>query len=94
MVSKANPRRSNGHRRDQIRKRVLSEESNCWLCGEPVDTTLPPHQPGSPEVHEIIPVSRGGDPLDRDNCRLTHRLCNDRQGNRLPARSFETVREW
>ena len=30
----------------------------------------------SAEVDEIIPVSRGGDPLSFANCRLTHRRCN------------------
>lgn len=76
-----NPRRANGHRRDQVRARVLREEDNCWLCGQPVDKTLPPHQPGSPEIDEIIPVSLGGSPIDRNNCRLSHRLCNVRRGN-------------
>lgn len=31
--------------------------------------------PASPEVDEVIPVSKGGDPFDRKNCRLAHRLC-------------------
>lgn len=68
-----NPRRSNGHRRSQVRRRVLAEEDTCWLCGEPVDKTLPPYLHGSPEVDEVIPVSLGGDPFARDNCRLSHR---------------------
>lgn len=38
----------------------------------------------SGEVHEIIPVSRGGSPYDPDNCVLTHRECNRRIGNRTP----------
>jgi 5-methylcytosine-specific restriction endonuclease McrA len=80
-----NPRRANGNRRTKLIGRVKAEESMCWLCGEPVDTTLPHGLPASPEVHEVIPVSRGGDPLDRANCHLTHRLCNQRQGNRLPG---------
>jgi len=76
-----NPRRANGHRRDQVRRRVLKEESDCWLCNQPVDKTLPPYLPGSPEVDEVIPVSLGGSPIQRSNCRLTHRLCNIRRGN-------------
>lgn len=66
----------------------------CWLCGEEVDKTLKTPHPMSPEVHELIPVSRGGDPLDRKNCRLTHRRCNREQSNRMPARTFETLRAW
>lgn len=34
------PRRANGHRRDQVRRRVYAEEFDCWLCGQPVDKTL------------------------------------------------------
>lgn len=69
----SNPRRANGHRRDQVRRRVLAEEDTCWLCNEPVDKSLPPYLHGSPEVDEIIPVSLGGDPFARANCRLAHR---------------------
>lgn len=69
----SNPRRANGHRRNQVRRRVLAEETHCWLCGGEVDKTLPPFQAGSPEVDEIVPVSLGGDPFARANCRLAHR---------------------
>jgi 5-methylcytosine-specific restriction endonuclease McrA len=78
---KANPRNANGHRRRRIRARVLAEEDICWICGQPVDKRLKTPHPGSPEVDEIIPVSLGGDPLDRKNCRLSHRLCNVRRGD-------------
>lgn len=36
----SNPRRANGYRRDQVRRRVLAEESDCWLCNLPVDKAL------------------------------------------------------
>lgn len=36
----SNPRRTNGSRRDRIRRRVLAEEDNCHICGRPVDKTL------------------------------------------------------
>lgn len=76
-----NPRRANGHRRTQLRRRVLAHYTHCALCGLPVDKTLPPNDPGAPEVDEIIPVSLGGDPLKWSNCQLAHRLCNQRKGN-------------
>ena len=79
----SNPRRIKPGARDQLRKRVLAEENTCHLCGHPVDTSLPAHLDGSPEVDEILPVSRGGDPTDRDNVRLAHRACNRARGNRL-----------
>lgn len=33
------------------------------------------------EVDEIVPVSRGGDPLDFDNTQPAHRACNQRKGD-------------
>jgi 5-methylcytosine-specific restriction endonuclease McrA len=77
-----NPRRANGHRRTQLRRRVLAHYDTCAICGGPVDKTLPPNDPGAPEVDEIIPVSLGGDPLAWNNVRLAHRLCNVKRGNR------------
>ena len=70
-----NPRRSNSTRRNKLRARVLREEDHCWLCGKQVNTQLQPGKPDSPEVDEILPVSLGGDPYDRSNVRLAHRLC-------------------
>src|SRR4051794_9535648 len=97
----SNPRRANGYRRDQVRRRVLAEEDDCWLCGKPVDKTLPPLLHGSPEVDEVVPVSLGGSPIDRTNCRLAHRLCNVRRGNgtkaprsAAPTPPLMTTRKW
>lgn len=77
-----NVRYSNGSARRKLRARVLAEEDVCWICGQPVDKSLPAGHPGAPEVDEVVPVSRGGSPLDRSNCRLAHRICNQRRGNR------------
>ncbi len=71
-----NPRRSNGSKRDKVRAKVLREESHCHLCGLPVEKRLRHGLPASPEVDELIPVTLGGDPYDRANCRLAHRYCN------------------
>ena len=78
-----NPRSANGHRRRQLRKRVLAAYDFCALCGQVIDKTLHHHDPGAPEVDEIIPVSLGGDPLSWSNTQLVHRLCNQRKGNKL-----------
>jgi 5-methylcytosine-specific restriction endonuclease McrA len=78
-----NTRYANGHRRRRLRARVLAHYTHCALCGSPVDKTLPATDPGAPEVDEIIPVSRGGDPLAWSNVQLTHRACNQAKGNRL-----------
>ena len=76
-----NPRQANGHRRRALRARILREEHTCAICGQPVDKNLKTPDPWSPEIDEITPISLGGDPLDRSNCRLTHRICNIRRGN-------------
>lgn len=78
-----NPRRTNGHRRTQLRRRVLAHYTHCAICGQPVDKTLPQLDPMAPEVDEILPVSRGGDPYAWTNVQLAHRICNQRKGDRL-----------
>ncbi|MEY8436246.1 HNH endonuclease [Atopobiaceae bacterium 24-176] len=95
-----NPRRANGSARDRLCRRVLAEEDRCWICGQPVDKDLRGTcHPMAPEVDEIVPVSAGGDPLDRGNVRLAHRICNVRRGNRPVAPKVTrlacpTSREW
>lgn len=95
-MSTANPRYKNGHRRRQVRARVLREETVCWICGGEVDKTLPTPHPESAEVDEVVPVSAGGSPTDRRNCRLSHRRCNvgrnrTRQSRIVP---LTTTRDW
>lgn len=41
------------------------------------------------EVDEVIPRALGGSPIDRANCRLTHRACNQRKADRLLDSSTE-----
>jgi 5-methylcytosine-specific restriction endonuclease McrA len=99
-MAKPNPRRANGHRRDRLIKRVKAAYTDCALCGQPVDKTLPPGLPGSPEVDEIVPISRGGNPYLFSNVQLTHRICNQNKGNgsskpaALPTQQPKTSRAW
>ena len=51
----------------------------CYLCGRKIDLKLPKGLPGSPEMEDLIPVSRGGNPLDPDNLRPAHKGCNARK---------------
>ncbi|WP_243424813.1 HNH endonuclease, partial [Bifidobacterium saguini] len=46
-----------------------------------MDKSLPAGLPGSPEVDEIIPVSKGGSPYSFSNCYLAHRWCNRIRSN-------------
>lgn len=87
-----NPRRTNGARRSALRKRVASWGLPCALCGKPIDYSLTTYvdprdgkvkrHPMSYELDEIVPVSRGGSPYDIDNVQPTHRICNQRRGNK------------
>ena len=77
------PRKQRPALRRSLRARVIATYDTCAICGREVDKTLPPNDPMAPEVDEIIPVSRGGSPYDWDNLQLTHRICNQRKGNRM-----------
>lgn len=94
----SNPRYSNGARRRAIRARLLATQDICAICGRPIDKSLKTPHPLSPEVDEIVPVSKGGDPLDMRNCRLVHRICNQKRGNKacVPASIpvTEHSRDW
>lgn len=93
-----NPRYKNGHRRRQLRKRVLATYSTCALCGQPVDKSLPAGHPMAPEVDEIIPISKGGSPLDWNNVQLVHRQCNLKKSDHVKVLNrglkIQTSREW
>jgi len=101
-----NPRYANGHRRRRLRARLLAQGGYCPWPGcpwpdEPFDRTLHYLDDRAPEVDEVVPVSKGGDPLARANTRLLHRWCNQKRsdGTRTPrivapASSFPTSTDW
>nr|DAK34105.1 MAG TPA: HNH endonuclease [Caudoviricetes sp.] len=84
-VTAKDPRRQFPKLREDLRKRVYAMQDTCGICGREVDKTLPAGSPMSPELDEIIPVSRGGSPYDIDNLQLTHRICNRRKGAKMPG---------
>lgn len=96
----ANPRVSNGAARRALREWLRAQGRPCHICGGAIDYSLPSGHPMSFEVDEIVPVSLGGDPLDRENVDAAHRVCNQRRGNRPLAprgeghQGFETSRDW
>lgn len=89
---KPNPRRANGHRRSELRRWLRSQGLPCHICGLPIDYSLPAGDPMSFEVDEIVPVSKGGSPLDRSNVAPAHRICNQRRGNK-PAGAEPRARD-
>lgn len=80
----SNNKYGSSYYREKLKKIVFDGEPPCWLCGKAIDYTLPRGFKGSPEMDDIVPVSRGGDPLDPDNLRPAHKLCNQTRQN-LPA---------
>ena len=75
----ANPRA--GRPRSRLVRLVHERDSYCHLCGLPVDFALKgSNHPLAPTVDEVVPIVRGGDPLDPDNCRLACRCCNTSRG--------------
>ena len=86
-----NPRRANSTKRNRIRRILKERGGPCHICKLPIDYSLPPGDPMSFEVDEIVPVSRyweGGYrsaqecALDIGNCAPAHRICNQRRGNK------------
>jgi 5-methylcytosine-specific restriction endonuclease McrA len=76
-----NPRYRNYSARVKLRNRLKAEGRPCALCGQPIDYTLPARHPMSFVMDEIVPVSKGGSPIDYDNVQAAHRVCNERKGN-------------
>lgn len=87
-----------GGPRRRLKARVAREESNCWICGYPIDPRLDPKtDPMGRTVDEVIPRSRSVDPqraaLDRGNTRASHRKCNSEKGDRIITEE-RTSRDW
>lgn len=86
-----------GYRWRKLRAQVLTEETTCWLCGDPVDKTLPGTHPRGGVADHVLPLSKGGPPMDRANLRLAHNQCNARRGDRPPTPlrpPLRTSRRW
>lgn len=92
MGGKTDPRNANGNARRKLRARIRALGLPCHICGGCIDYSLPAGHPMSFEVDEIVPVSKGGSPLDFDNCAPAHRICNQRRGNR-PIQSARAASE-
>lgn len=95
----SNPRYRNWKRRDSVRRWLLATQDVCALCGKPIDKTLKTPHPMSAEVDEIIPLSKGGSPIERDNVQLVHRICNQHKGNKTEPRQIAAAliphsRQW
>ena len=93
----ANPRSSNGNARRKLRLWLKSQGRPCWICqafgrDAEIDYSLPSRHPYSFEVDELVPVSKGGSPFDRNNVDAVHRRCNQWRGNRSVAEVMRIAR--
>lgn len=82
-----NVRYSDGNARRKLRKWLRDQHRPCWICkafgrNPRIDYDLPAGHPLSFEVDELLPVSLGGSPYDRDNVDATHRCCNNWRKNK------------
>ena len=83
-----------GRRWQNLTRRVLNEESVCWLCGLPLDFAADPRTRWSPSVDHIIPRSKGGSVYDRANLRAAHYRCNSARGAGDGASIPRRSRKW
>lgn len=85
------------YRWKQLRKRVLAEETVCWLCGLPLDFDAPPKSRWAPSVDHVVPRSQGGSVFDRSNLRAAHAGHNSARGDGTrtrPAVPSPQSRRW
>lgn len=57
----------------------------CQICNKPIENKT---GPWSPSVDHIIPLAKGGTHTP-DNIQLTHKLCNNRKGDKWDLLSVE-----
>lgn len=65
-----------------VTKLVERDGSDCFICGDFVDLSLPRTNRFGATVEHVVPLKRGG--LDvPENLRLAHWICNVRKGSKL-----------
>ncbi len=86
------PDKYGAHRQayERNKKRILSTQNICGICGRPVDLTLTQGDPLAPCIDHIIPVAKGGHPSDIDNLQLSHAGCNRQKSDKLFKNPTET----
>lgn len=81
---------------DRIASELRSQRAACFICGQPIDYSLPHDDPEAFTVEHVLPRSThphlANDPA---NCRAAHASCNKRRGNQnyKPGLGIRT-REW
>jgi hypothetical protein len=86
----SNIRYANGSARRKVVAWLRSQGRGCWICrafgrDDRIDYSLPAGHPMSFECDELVPVSKGGSPIDPANVDAAHRRCNQWRGNKSVA---------
>ncbi len=76
----------------RLRARTKTHNLKCWLCLEPIDTTLPITHPLSFTADHVDPLARGGAILGP--LKPAHRNCNGRRGDATREERLPTTRTW
>lgn len=69
-------------------------QAHCWLCGKPIDYSLPDIHPEGFNLDHAHPVSTHPELAeDPANFRSSHKDCNERRGDRPPFIELGTPSE-
>ena len=60
----------------KARKIIYASQTNCGICGRPVDFNKVFPDPWSATLDHIVPLQKGGDPISLENLQLAHLQCN------------------
>lgn len=93
------------YKADRARFRQACAQTNrpCWLCGQPIDYTLPWQDPTTGTINDdafeldhLYPRSTHPDLAeDPGNYRPSHRACNRARSNHMPTPGIgATTRHW
>ena len=67
----------------KAKKIVFASQTNCGICGRPVDFDKKFPDPWSATIDHIIPLTKGGNPAALENMQLAHLQCNRIKSNKL-----------
>jgi 5-methylcytosine-specific restriction endonuclease McrA len=94
---KARKKRQAHGLRKACREAVYARERMiCQRCGIKARHPAESFWEGDPfmaHVNEIVPRSKGGDPLDPDNCELVHQMCHMPNGMHAPTAERQAILE-
>ena len=68
---------------EKARKIIYASQTNCGICGRPVNFDKKFPDPWSATLDHIIPIQKGGDPASLENLQLAHLQCNRIKATKL-----------